>query len=149
MEETQQAFGPFQDPVDQERAVDGCLIKSQLTLPLISSKITIGNGKKATFSIDRWLFDQIPPDIAPGIFKISIRKNMTVKEALSNEKWLFDQRHHLDVHHLPQLLKLAELVERVCELDDIVWRFGNKTFYTVPSAYMLQFLGQLEQTTPR
>jgi hypothetical protein len=109
-----------------------------------ATKITICNGEKATFWTDRWLFDQIPADIAPDIFKISIWKNMTLKEALSNEKWLFDQRHHLDVHHLPQLLKLAELVERVQltnEPDDIVWRFGNKTFYTARSAYMLQFWG--------
>jgi hypothetical protein len=114
--------------------------KRERDLFAAATRITIGNGERATFWTDRWLFDQIPADIAPDIFKISIRKNRTVKEALSNEKWLIDLRHHLDVHHLPQLLKLAELVERVQltdEPDDIIWRFGNKTFYTSRSAYTL------------
>jgi hypothetical protein len=64
-----------------------------------ATKISLGDGAKATFWTDRWLFDLIPAEIAPDIFKISVRKNRTVKDALANEKWMIDLRHHLDVQH--------------------------------------------------
>ncbi|KAM0853990.1 hypothetical protein ACQ4PT_050734 [Festuca glaucescens] len=50
----------------------------------------------------------------------------------------------LDVQHLPQLFRLAHLLESVQltdEHDDIAWKFGDKEVYTARSAYMLQFLG--------
>jgi hypothetical protein len=109
-----------------------------------ATKITLGDGSKALFWSDRWLLDQVPAEIAPHIFKISIRKNRTVKDALSNEKWLLDIRLHLDTHHLPQLFRLAQLIESIHLTDvpdDIAWKFGGKNFYTASSAYKLQFLG--------
>lgn len=78
-----------------------------------ATKITIGDGKTATFWTDRWLTDQSPCSIAPDIFKISIRKNRTVSDALQNNKWLQDLRFHLSIEHLPQLLSLAELLKQV------------------------------------
>jgi hypothetical protein len=57
---------------------------------------------------------------------------------------MLDLRHHLDVQHLPQLIRLAQLVESVHLTnvqDDIVWRFGSKQEYTAKSAYKLHFLG--------
>ncbi|KAK1616134.1 hypothetical protein QYE76_021651 [Lolium multiflorum] len=82
--------------------------------------------------------------IAPELYKISIRKNRTVKEALENKRWLLDLRHHLDVQHLPQLFRLAHLIDSVHltqQPDDITWRFGAKPYYSAGSAYRLQFLG--------
>jgi hypothetical protein len=121
--------------------------KKDKALFAAATTIKIGNGETANFWSDRWLFDQMPAEIAPDVFKISIRKNRTVKDALTNEKWLLDLRHNLDVQHLPQLLKLAELVEPVQltnEPDDIMWRFGSKQVYTARSAYMIQFLGAVK-----
>ncbi|KAK1609205.1 hypothetical protein QYE76_032878 [Lolium multiflorum] len=109
------------------------MTKKDKALFAAATSIKIGNGETAIFWSDRWLFDQTPAEIAPDIFKISIRKNRTVKDALTNEKWLLDLRHNLDVQHLPQLLRLAQLVEAVQltnDPDDIIWRFGSKQVYT-------------------
>jgi hypothetical protein len=40
-----------------------------------ATKITIGNGQTARFWTDRWLYGAAPQDLAPDLFKISIRKN--------------------------------------------------------------------------
>jgi hypothetical protein len=109
-----------------------------------ATQITLGDGSKAVFWSDRWLSGQIPAEAAPELYKISIRKNRTVKEALENERWLLDLRHHLDVQHLPQLFRLAHLIDSVHltqQPDDITWRFGAKPYYSAGSAYRLQFLG--------
>ncbi|KAM0847321.1 hypothetical protein ACQ4PT_055094 [Festuca glaucescens] len=118
--------------------------KKDKALFAAATKITLGDGSKAMFWSDRWLDDQVPAEVALDIFKISTRKNRTVNEALENEKWLLDLRHHLDIEHLPQLFRLAQLLESVQltdEPDDIAWKFGGKEVYTTRSAYMLQFLG--------
>ncbi|KAK1607416.1 hypothetical protein QYE76_031089 [Lolium multiflorum] len=109
-----------------------------------ATKITIGDGKTAAFWTDRWLKDQAPCSIAPDIFKISIRKNRTVADALHNNKWLQDLRFHLSIDHLPQLLGLAERLEEVTLTgtpDDITWRFDSKGSYSAGSAYKIQFIG--------
>jgi hypothetical protein len=118
--------------------------KNEKELFSAATKITIGNGKTATFWTDRWLKDQAPCSIAPDIFKISVRKSRTVHEALQNNKWLQDLRFQLSIDHLPQLLFLAQLLEEVTlsnERDEISWRFDTKGSYTAGSAYKIQFLG--------
>jgi hypothetical protein len=118
--------------------------KKDKALFAAATQITLGDGSKAVFWTDRWFRDQIPAEIAPEIYSISIRKNRTVKEALENERWLLDLRHHLDVQHLPQLFRLAHLIDSIHltdEPDDITWRFGAKPYYSARSAYRLQFLG--------
>jgi hypothetical protein len=102
--------------------------KKDKALFAAATNIKIGNGETVNFLSDRWLFDQMPAEIAPAVFKISISKNRTVKDALTKEKCLLDLRHNLDVQHLAQLFRLAELVESVQltnEVDDIMWRFGS------------------------
>jgi hypothetical protein len=109
-----------------------------------ATQITLGAGSKALFWPDRWLMGQIPAEVAPAVYKISTRKNRTVKEALENERWLLDLRHNLDVQHLPQLFRLSQLIESIHltdEPDDITWQFGAKPTYYARSAYRLHFLG--------
>jgi hypothetical protein len=50
-----------------------------------ATRITIGNGQTANFWNDKWLYDLSPKEIAPELFKISVRKNRSVKEALTNK----------------------------------------------------------------
>jgi hypothetical protein len=111
-----------------------------------ATKITVGDGKTATFWTDRWLNNQAPCSIAPDIFKISIRKNRTVADALQSNRWLQDLRFHLSIDHIPQLIDLAERLEEVTlnnTPDDIEWRFDSKGSYSAGSAYKIQFIGAM------
>jgi hypothetical protein len=45
------------------------------TLFAAATNITIGDGQTARFWTDRWLYGAAPQDLAPDLFKISIRKN--------------------------------------------------------------------------
>jgi hypothetical protein len=109
-----------------------------------ATKITIGNGQTANFWTDRWLYDLSPKEIAPELFKISVRKNRSVCEALTNRKWLMDLRFSLDIRHSDELLRLEILLDGINLTetpDEITWTFGNKNYYTTKSAYLLQFIG--------
>jgi hypothetical protein len=109
-----------------------------------ATKITIGNGQTANFWNDKWLHEMSPKEIAPQLYKISVRKNRTVKEALTDKKWLSDLRFSLDIGHSDELLRLEILLNNVQLTqapDDITWTFGGKNFYTAKSAYLLQFIG--------
>jgi hypothetical protein len=112
-----------------------------------ATKITVGNGQTARFWTDRWLNGMSPQDLAPQLFKIAIRKNRTVKDALSNGKWLQDLRFSLDESHSTELLRLEELLNDI-QLsdvrDEIAWSFGSKNYYTARSAYQLQFIGAVQ-----
>jgi hypothetical protein len=109
-----------------------------------ATNITIGNGQTARFWTDRWLHGMSPKDLAPQLFKIAIRKNRTVHEALTDGKWLQDLRFALDESHSTELMRLEVLISDIHltdERDEIIWVFGNKNHYTTKSAYQLQFLG--------
>ncbi|XP_071681840.1 uncharacterized protein [Lolium perenne] len=43
-----------------------------------ATRVTIGNGAKASFWSSSWLHGTPPKDLAPLIFKVSRRKNRTV-----------------------------------------------------------------------
>jgi hypothetical protein len=109
-----------------------------------ATKITVGNGQTARFWTDSWLNGMTPKEIAPELFKISVRKNRSVKDALANGKWLQDLRFYLDDCHSSELQCLEELINEVQltdATDEIIWTFGNKNYYTTRSAYQLQFIG--------
>jgi hypothetical protein len=110
--------------------------------------ITIGNGAKANFWKDRWLHGVAPCEIAPAIFKIAIRKNRTVKQALHNNTWVTDLRLGLTPNHLHELLELAARLDEVHLVEDredsIRWWPEESGEYSVHSAYLLQFSGSID-----
>jgi hypothetical protein len=53
-----------------------------------TSKVTIGNGKKAKFWDSPWLDGVRQKDLAPLIHDISASKKSTVCEALANNSWV-------------------------------------------------------------
>ncbi|KAM0847123.1 hypothetical protein ACQ4PT_055218 [Festuca glaucescens] len=108
-----------------------------------ATKITIGDGQTAKFWTDRWLHEMSPKEIAPEFFKISVRKNRSVKDALTNRKWMLDLHFSLDDCHSAELLHLETLIDEVQLTeapDEITWTFGSKNYYTSKSAYLLQFI---------
>ncbi|KAM0882066.1 hypothetical protein ACQ4PT_032540 [Festuca glaucescens] len=50
--------------------------------------ISLGNGEIAKFWSDHWLQGQAPSFIAPLLPGLATRKNLTVKEALTNRRWM-------------------------------------------------------------
>jgi len=45
-----------------------------------STIVIIGNARKASFWKSSWLDGRVPMDIAPGLYKLSWRKNRKVRE---------------------------------------------------------------------
>ena len=55
-----------------------------------ATKVTIGDGAKASFWSSSWIDGTSLKLIAPKIFEASSKKGRCVKEALSNQNWLAD-----------------------------------------------------------
>lgn len=55
-----------------------------------TTQVVVGNGALTAFWTDRWVDGRSPMQIAPQLFKISTRKNMTVRGALNNNNWIKD-----------------------------------------------------------
>jgi hypothetical protein len=113
-----------------------------------ATEITLGCGTVADFWHDRWLHGRAPCDIAPALFKIALRKHRTVKDALTNHKWVSDLSRGLQPEMLQELMELALLTDGVTlndgTRDSIRWRFDASGEYTAKSAYLLQFEGSIQ-----
>uniref|UniRef100_A0A8I7BH24 Reverse transcriptase zinc-binding domain-containing protein n=1 Tax=Hordeum vulgare subsp. vulgare TaxID=112509 RepID=A0A8I7BH24_HORVV len=114
----------------------------------MATRITLGDGAKASFWNDAWLQGQCPKLFAPALYNISMRKNRSVKEALAHDTWLMDLRSGLTEQMTDELTNLAALLDDVQlqpdEHDSIVWRFSQKGSYSARSAYILQFEGAIK-----
>lgn len=82
-------------------------------------------------------------DIAPSLFKKAKRKNISVKAALQNNKWI---DHILPIFSPDEIREYVSLWEKVQHVqldenreDDIVWRWTPDGEYTTQSAYRIQF----------
>ena len=53
-----------------------------------ATTVTIGNGERANFWSSRWLQGEAPATVYPTLFKHSKRKNRSVKDALTGNKWV-------------------------------------------------------------
>jgi hypothetical protein len=55
-----------------------------------ATRVTIGDGSKASFWSSSWLDGTPPKIIAPLIFTASQRKNRSVRDALEGQNWAAD-----------------------------------------------------------
>jgi hypothetical protein len=94
-----------------------------------ATEITLGDGSIAKFWSDHWLSGTTPAEVAPSLYAISMRKNRTMQQALSNDKWLVDLSRGLIHDMLPELLNLARLLDEV-----IFGRIGSIVFAGVSKA---------------
>ena len=112
-----------------------------------TTTIQIGSGAKTSFWHSAWIQGRRPKDIAPTVFNISMRKNRTVQEALTNNNWVrdIDLGAQLSVTHIQQFILLWNLVATVPvtpDADDhISWKLTQSGMYSVSSAYRAQFFG--------
>lgn len=120
----------------------GTLYKSDCSLFNATTKITIGNGAKASFWHSAWWNGECPKDVAPLIFQINSRKNRTVQQALTENNWVRDINllRFDTVHHFIQFTRLWQGLQEV-ELnpeiqDQITWKLTTSGEHTARSEYL-------------
>jgi hypothetical protein len=85
-----------------------------------ATRVTIGNGAKASFWSSSWLHGAPPKDLAPRVFKASKRKNRTVHDALTDNNWITDIAvDAFTVDHMEQYVRLWELLSNIQLNPDI------------------------------
>jgi mannosylglycoprotein endo-beta-mannosidase len=79
-----------------------------------ATRVTIGNGAKASFWSSSWLHGAPPKDLAPLVFKASKRKNRTVHDALTDNNWIADIAvDAFTADHMEQYVRLWELLSGI------------------------------------
>lgn len=80
----------------------------------------------------------------PVLFKISARKNRSVRDAITNRRWILDLRGRVTTEILHEFVELWNRVNAnsLSNSDDsFSWRFSSCGAYSASSAYAIQFLG--------
>jgi hypothetical protein len=139
---------------DRERPWKGFELpvdKSDIALFNAATLVVIGNGEKASFWTSRWLQGEAPATAYPDLFKHSKRKNRTVKEALTDSKWIRDVDYNMTVNIMSQFVALWGRLQgvelRPLQADKITWLHTPDGQYTARSAYHLQFIGKTSSMT--
>jgi hypothetical protein len=113
-----------------------------------ATKVTVGDGNKASFWSSSWLNGATPQSIAPRIFEVSKRKKRCVQDALVNDKWIADINvDSFTVEHMSQFVNLWGLLQGTVLTpgteDSISWTLTHSDAYTTVSAYKAQFMGSV------
>jgi hypothetical protein len=113
------------------------------------TKVTIGDGMKASFWYDPWADGLSPKCIAPSIFALSSKKSWNVRDSITDDAWVdhLDTSEGLSVQNLMEFTKLwshtSQLHLRANAQDSIVWKLTTNGAYSCSSAYKAQFAGTI------
>lgn len=114
-----------------------------------TTKVTIGNGRKAYFWESNWVGHQLLKYLAPALYNHSKGKHRTVCDALVDNQWIRDIRHELNLALVHEFIKVYQQIwEGEITLTDktedtILWRQTNNGKYSAKSAYLGQFSGRI------
>jgi hypothetical protein len=105
-----------------------------------ATKVTVGDGNKASFWSSSWLNGATPQSIAPKIFEVSKRKKRCVQDALVNDKWIADINiNSFTVEHMSHFVNLWGLLQGTVLTpgteDSISWTLTHSGTYTTVSSY--------------
>jgi hypothetical protein len=123
--------------------------KEDMELFASLTKVTIGDGNKASFWNDPWADGLCPKCIAPSIYAISKRKTWNVRKSINNEAWILhlDISAGLSVQNLHEFTLLWQHTSQITLQDDvpnsIVWKLTANGAYSCSSAYKAQFAGTI------
>lgn len=109
-----------------------------------STRVSVGNGHKASFWHSSWVHGQAPRDLTPNLFKLAWRKNNSVVADLANQNWLRGLWKMSSVQEIAEFISLWGLVHEVQlsqDEDSISWKWTTHGIYTSKSAYVIQFTG--------
>lgn len=95
-DDTNRPWKGMEQPVD----------KNDTALFNAATSVVLGNGEKATFWSSRWLQGEAPATLYPALFKHSKRKNRTVRDALTDDKWIRDADHNMTVRVIEDFMSL-------------------------------------------
>jgi hypothetical protein len=125
--------------------------KGDIALFNAATSVEIGNGEKASFWTSSWLQGEAPASVYLELFNHSKRKTRTVKEALTDSKWISDINHDMTVNLFSQFVDLVERLHGIelqpSQADKITWLHTSDGQYTARSAYHLQFVGKTSSMT--
>jgi hypothetical protein len=113
-----------------------------------ATRVTIGDGKRASFWSSSWVDGSTPKLIDPKIFKAFKRKNRTVNDAMLGQKWISDINvNNFTLEHIEQFIHLWGLILDI-QLspgidDSIIWTLSDDEKYLASSAYKARFLGSV------
>lgn len=108
--------------------------------------ISLGNGQRARFWMDRWLQGMAPSSIAPELFVLARQKNLSVVEALTANRWMKGLQRMDNEQAIDQFIKLWEMIQSVTLSDGpdtITWKLNKDGIYSSESAYSAQFIGRI------
>jgi hypothetical protein len=126
--------------------------KEDMELFASLTKVTIGDGNKASFWNDPWADGLCPKCIAPSIYAISKRKTWNVRKSINNEAWILhlDISAGLSVQNLHEFTLLWQHTSQITLQDDvpdsIVWKLTANGAYSCSSAYKAQFAGTIRSS---
>lgn len=107
-----------------------------------ATRVSIRNGKLASFWNSSWLNGKTPLKLFPQLYKHSKRKNRTVAATLKNNKWVVDICYNLYSDLSTEFFNLWNFIaqENVdlhsVEEDQIIWtRTSSGIYYSAMSAY--------------
>ena len=108
--------------------------------------ITLGNGHTASFWESRWLHGESPREIAPDVQPLAWRKNLTVREALTEGRWMAGLQRISTAAQLDQFVALWHKIRQINLSEDhdaIRWHLAPSGVYSAKSAYDAQFFGRI------
>lgn len=76
-----------------------------------ATTVDLGNGKKASFWNSSSLHGKAPAVLFPALYKHSKRKNRTVLEAMSGNRWISDVDHNMTLETISQFVSLWETMQ--------------------------------------
>jgi hypothetical protein len=127
--------------------------KDDIALFNAATRVELGNGAKAAFWTSRWLQGDAPATIFLTLFNHSRRKNRSVAEALTNDKWIQDVDHNMTERTIAEFVALWRHLQNITLLplqeDRITWLHTRDGQYTAKSAYDLQFVGTTKSLAAR
>lgn len=133
------------------KGVDLPIDRDDLALFNAATMVTVGNGNKASFWTSHWLQGDAPAQLYPALFRHSKRKNQTVKDALTDDKWIQDVDYNMSqtiiVEFMGLWLRLQVVELMPLQEDKINWLHSSDGQYSAKSAYQLQFCGMSSSLT--
>jgi len=111
-----------------------------------STRVTIGDGRKARFWHDSWLDGEAPKFLAPSLFEAIRFKNRNVHSELQNNAWIAALRGGISTYQqVEEFISLWIRIQQVHLMpgtpDTIIWRWIESGAYSTRSAYRIQFSG--------
>jgi hypothetical protein len=106
--------------------------------------ITIGDGTNVKSWHDRWIHSQSPMEMAPALYRLARRKNITVAKAMEHGNWMKGLQRISGTEETNQFVALWHRLQSIHLTDrddEISWNFTSSGKYSSKSAYTIQLVG--------